>query len=66
MSEIKVFRIPPSERDTGTEIIRTPEAWRVEELDADDDGGIALAIFTGPFAEERARKYAERLTDGSL
>jgi hypothetical protein len=37
------------------------EEWRVEELDADDDGGIALAIFTGPFAEERAYGYAEQL-----
>lgn len=66
MGEIKVFSIPAHEADTGAEIIGFHAEWWVEEHDADDDGGIALAIFTGPFAEERARMYAERLRDGSL
>jgi hypothetical protein len=37
------------------------EEWRVEEIDADGHGGIATATFTGAFAEERARGYAEQL-----
>lgn len=61
MPEIKLFCIAATERDTGTEIIHTPEAWRVEEIDADGDGGVALAIFTGSFAEKRAHEYAEQL-----
>jgi len=32
-------------------------AWNVEAID--DDGGIEQAIFAGPGAEQRARKYAE-------
>jgi len=61
MNEIKVFRIPACEQSAGDATIHMPEAWRVEEIDADDDGGIAMATFTGPFAEERARQYADQL-----
>jgi hypothetical protein len=35
-----------------------PNAWRVEKLDSDGDGGIDLTIFDGPDAEARAREYA--------
>lgn len=35
--------------------------WRVEDIDCDDDRGCAVAIFSGPFAEQRARRYADRL-----
>ena len=38
-----------------------PEEWRVEEIDSDGDGGIDMAIFSGPRAEERAKEYADRL-----
>lgn len=41
-----MFHIPASERDTGTEIIHTPEERRVEDFDCDDDGGIAMATFS--------------------
>ena len=33
--------------------------WRVEYVD--DDGGCYVTIFAGPFAEKRAREYAEAL-----
>jgi hypothetical protein len=33
----------------------------VEEYEADDDAGVAVAIFTGPRAEPRASRYAEQL-----
>jgi hypothetical protein len=32
-------------------------AWNVEAID--DDGSIEQAIFAGPNAEERARRYAQ-------
>jgi hypothetical protein len=35
-----------------------PEDWRVENLNADGDGGCEVAIFSGPRAEERARRFA--------
>ena len=34
--------------------------WRVEYFD--DDGGCYVVIFAGPFAERRAREYADALT----
>jgi hypothetical protein len=40
MSEIFVFH------DTDTR----PHEWRVEEIDSDGDGGIDMAIFSGPHA----------------
>ena len=40
-----------------------PHEWRVEEIDSDGDGGIDMAIFSGPHAEQRARRFAERLRD---
>jgi hypothetical protein len=46
------------------EIIDISEEWRVEEYDADGDAGVAVAIFTGPHAEPRARRYAEQLRAG--
>ena len=33
-------------------------AWRVEKLDSDQDGGVDLTIFAGPRARERAIDYA--------
>ena len=53
MSDIFVFH------DTNTR----PQEWRVEEIDSDGDGGIDMAIFSGPHAEQRARRFAERLRD---
>ena len=35
-----------------------PNAWRVEKLDADGDGGVDIAIFAGPSARDRATEYA--------
>jgi hypothetical protein len=51
MSEVKLFHFPDAE----------PERWQVEEYEADGDAGIAVAIFTGPHAERRARELADRL-----
>jgi hypothetical protein len=35
-----------------------PNAWRVEKLDSDEDGGVDVTIFAGPAARERATEYA--------
>jgi hypothetical protein len=35
-----------------------PGDWRVEWID--DDGGVEVAIFSGPNARERALRYADR------
>jgi hypothetical protein len=35
-----------------------PNAWRVEKLDSDGDGGVDVTIFAGPRAHERATEYA--------
>jgi hypothetical protein len=35
-----------------------PNAWRVEKLDSDGDGGVDVTIFAGPGARERATEYA--------
>jgi hypothetical protein len=51
MPEIKIFHDPTA----------TPEEWRVEEVDSDGEGGCDVVIFTGPHAEERARRFAEGL-----
>jgi hypothetical protein len=37
---------------------RIPGDWRVEWFD--DDGGCEVAIFSGPNARDRARRYADR------
>ena len=37
---------------------RCPGDWRVEWVD--DDGGVEVAIFSGPNARERALRYADR------
>ena len=37
---------------------RCPGDWRVEWVD--DDGGVEVAIFSGPNAREWALRYAER------
>jgi hypothetical protein len=34
-----------------------PPEWRVEEIDSDGDGGCDVAIFTGPHAEQRAKRF---------
>lgn len=36
-----------------------PEQWNVEALNTDEDGGIDLTMFSGPFSEKRAREYAK-------
>jgi hypothetical protein len=41
---------------------KDPQAWRVEDNDADDDGACEVTIFAGYRAEERAREYAEWLS----
>jgi len=38
-----------------------PLSWRVEQIDSDGDGGIDLAIFSGPISNARARAYANIL-----
>jgi hypothetical protein len=47
------------------EVIRDPDAeeveWNVWDHGCDGDGGMAIAIFARPFAEARARRFAERL-----
>ena len=47
-SKIQVFEDRDSKSD-----------WRAEYFD--DDGGCYVTIFAGPFAEKRAREYAEAL-----
>jgi hypothetical protein len=42
-----------------------PQEWRVEEIDSDGDGGIDMAIFSGPHAEQRAKEFAEQLLSQS-
>jgi hypothetical protein len=37
---------------------QSPDDWHVQWTD--DDGGIEVAIFSGPRARERAIQYAER------
>jgi len=34
------------------------EDWRVEKYD--EDGGCEVAIFSGPYAQERARRFADQ------
>lgn len=38
-----------------------PWQWRVTDTDCDGEGGCALASFSGPGADERARWYADHL-----
>ena len=38
-----------------------PLSWRVEQIDSDGDGGVDVAIFSGPHAKERAREFADWL-----
>ena len=42
-------------------MIPIAQEWRVEEIDSDGDGGIDLATFSGPHAEQRAKQFAEEL-----
>jgi hypothetical protein len=51
MREIYVFHDEEAE----------PEEWRVEEIDGDEDGSCFVAIFSGVRAEERAKRFADRL-----
>lgn len=37
---------------------QSPNDWHVQWID--DDGGMEVAIFSGPRARERAIRYAER------
>ena len=37
----------------------TPEFWRVEETDQDEEVVSAIALFAGQDAEARAREYAQ-------
>lgn len=50
MREIKVIHDPDAEQ----------EEWRVEDYDCDGEGNTAVAIFAGPYAEQRAKRFAER------
>lgn len=43
---------------------RSKGDWRVEYFD--DDGGCYVTIFSGPFAEKRARDYADALAAGMM
>ena len=38
-----------------------PMSWAVEQIDSDGDGGIDVAVFSGPHAVERAKGYAALL-----
>jgi hypothetical protein len=40
---------------------KMPQAWVVEHVDADDDGGIAFTIFDGCNPKRRAEDYARSL-----
>lgn len=42
----------------------TPDAWRVEDTNADGDGSVAVAIFSGFEAHSRALAYAKWLDCG--
>jgi hypothetical protein len=57
MSEVQVFHDPDAK----------PQEWRVEEIDSDSDGdgGIDMAFFSGPHAEQRAKRFADRLKAGT-
>lgn len=35
-----------------------PPSWVIEAVNSDQDGGIDTTLFSGPFAEPRAREYA--------
>ena len=48
MPEITVIYDPGAEE----------EEWRVEGHNCDGDGGMAVAVFAGSFAEARARRFA--------
>ena len=41
-----------------------PLCWRVEVID--DDGGVAVTIFSGPNAKERAADYCYYISGGQL
>jgi hypothetical protein len=51
MREIEIIHDPDGEQ----------EEWVVRDHDCDGEGNTAVAIFVGPFAEQRARRFAERL-----
>jgi len=51
MREIRIVHNPDAEQDE----------WWVEDEDCDGEGGMAVAIFAGPFAEGRAKRFTERL-----
>jgi hypothetical protein len=55
VGEIHIFHDPDAK----------PAEWRVEEIDSDGDGGIDMAIFSGPHAEQRAKEFAEQLRSQS-
>jgi hypothetical protein len=38
-----------------------PADWRVEGIDYEREGEVYVAIFSGPFARERATEYASFL-----
>jgi len=51
MREIEVINHEASEHDE----------WIVEDADSDGEGNTSVAIFYGPYAEQRAKRFAERL-----
>jgi len=51
MREIKLINHEASEHDE----------WIVEDADSDGGGNTSVAIFYGPYAEQRAKRYYDRL-----
>ena len=49
------YDITPSPHDS--------DVWMVEGIDYDRDGQVYVAIFSGPYAEERAREYVSLMEE---
>ncbi|KKN82235.1 hypothetical protein LCGC14_0310480 [marine sediment metagenome] len=45
---------------------RSRDEWIVEAIDYDRDGQVYVTIFSGPWAEERAREYVSLIADLDL
>lgn len=44
--------------------VTVPESWAVEQIDSDGDGGIDVAVFSGPNAKARAQQWVDMLRLG--
>lgn len=51
MREIKII----NDRASGD------DEWIVEDIDSEGEGNTSVAIFFGPYAEGRAKRFADRL-----